>query len=243
MVTGTGTGKAGKKSLVVCEAHDIVDSTHFLTEMEIKLLQLCLAQIYQVEEIDENTYYEIDKKKYADIFRLSESAAYYAMVEACKTLMSRTLTLKSTLLDPEQPDKSRTIIHWVSSCRYNPETSSVELKWDSSVIDLLSQLGTDTPYSKYYLEDICELKSIHAIRLYRIVNKWALAKTKTFELNEFRRLMGLTELEHNLFKHLNSQVIKPAIEAINIYTNLTVEVEFIKVGKTVKSLKFTIAKK
>ena len=41
--------KGKNKQLVVCEAHDIVDSTHWLSEMEIKLIQLCLAEIYQVE--------------------------------------------------------------------------------------------------------------------------------------------------------------------------------------------------
>lgn len=235
--------KGKVRQLVVCEAHDVVESSHYLTEMELKLLQLCLAEIYQVEEIDREKYYEIDKKEYARIFNLSEDAAYHAMVDASKLLMGRTLTLKSTLLDPEQPDRSRTVIHWVHSCRYNIDTAKVELRWHDSIIGLLCQLGESTLYSKYTLDDVCELKSINALRLYRILNKWALAKTKVFDLKEFRRLMGFNEKEYLIFKHLNAQVIKPCLEAINLYTNLTAEVELKYTGRTVTALIFTITKK
>ena len=231
------------KQLVVCEAHDIVESSHWLSEMEIKLLQLCLAGIYQVEEIDRDTFYEIDKKEYARIFNLTEDAAYHAMTEASKLLMTRTLTLKSTLLDPEQAESSRTVIHWVHSCRYNSETSKVELKWHDNIIGLLCQLGESTLYSKYNLEDVCKLKSINAIRLYRILNKWALAKTKTFDLKEYRRLMGFNEIEYTTFKHLNNQVIKPSLEAINLYTNLNAEVELKYTGRSVTGVTFNISKK
>lgn len=227
---------------VVLEGNQILESFHELTEMEIKLLQLCLAGIYQVEAIDRNTYYEIDKIKYAEVFGLTEAAAYEAMTSACKTLMTRTLTIKSTLLGEDAPEKAKTIIHWVHSCRYNGETGKVELKWHDSILHLLCQFSAEEPYSKYHLDDVCKLKSIHAIRLYRLLNRWANLKYKIWAIEDFRYLMGFTEVEYKVFNNLRAKVIEPALEAINLYTNLTAEVDFKTKGMKKTHVIFTITK-
>ena len=230
------------KQYLVCEAHEIIDSSHYLTETEIKLIQLCLAGIYQAEPLCPDTFYTVDKKTYSNLFNVSEEAAYLALVEAAKLLMTRTITLKSTLLDPEQPEKSRTIINWVESCRYNGSTSQIELKWSKDIIYLLSQFSSELPYSKYFLTDTCGLTNLHAIRLYRLVNKWAFAGTKTFEIAELKRLLGFLEGEYPQFKHLNSKVLKPSIEAINMYTNLKLSYSLESVGRNIAKITFKIRK-
>lgn len=228
---------------VICEANQVVESYHQLNEMEIKLLQLCLADIYQVELIDRDRYYEIDRARYAEVFNLTESAAYEAMTSACKTLMTRTLTLKTKLIDPEASEASKTIIHWVHSVRYNTETSKVELKWHDSVLKLLCQFSAEVPYSKYYLDDVSKLKSIHAVRLYRLLNRWANLKTKTYTIDEFKNLMGFTEIEYQAFKNLRTKVVEPAVEAVNLYTNLTVDVDYKNQGTRKSHIVFYIGKK
>jgi plasmid replication initiation protein len=230
------------KQYLVCEAHEVIDSSHYLTESELKLIQLCLAGIYQAEPVEPDTFYTIDKKTYSDLFNLTEEAAYQALVEASSLLMTRTITLKSTLLDPAQPKNSKTIINWVEACRYNGATSQVELKWGKDILYLLSQFNTDLPYSKYFLSDTCGLTNVHAIRLYRLANKWALAGTKTFEIAEFRRLLGFLEGEYQLFKNLNQKVIKPSVEAINLYTNLKLSYTLQSVGRNVAKITFKIKK-
>jgi plasmid replication initiation protein len=236
----TAKGRLGNG--VICEANQIIESYHQLNETEIKLLQLCLAPIYQVEAIDRDKYYEVELDKYAEMYGLSKNAAYNTLVDACKTLMTRTITLKTTLLDSEAHEKSKTIIHWVHSCRYNSDTSSVEIKWHDSILHLLCQFGEEMPYSKYCLDDVRKLKSIHAIRLYRILNRWANLKTKKYTIEEFKEVMGFSEMEYQTFKNLRSKVIDPAIEAINLYTNLFTSVSFKTSGNRKTHVIFTIAK-
>jgi plasmid replication initiation protein len=230
------------KQYLVCEAHEVIDSSHYLTESELKLIQLCLAGIYQAEPIEPDTFYTVDKKTYADLFNVSEEAAYRALVEASSLLMTRTITLKSTLLDPTQPKNSKTVIGWVEACRYNGETSKVELKWGKDILYLLAQFNSELPYSKYFLSDTCGLTNIHAIRLYRLANKWALAKTKTFEITEFRRLLGFLDGEYQQFKNLNQKVIKPSVEAINLYTDLKLSYTLQTIGRNVSKITFNIRK-
>lgn len=228
---------------VICEANQIIESYHQLNETEIKLLQLCLAPIYQVEAIDRDKYYEVELDKYAEMYGLSKNAAYNTLVDACKTLMTRTITLKTTLLDSEAPEKSKTIVHWVHSCRYNSESSTVEIKWHDSILHLLCQFSKEIPYSKYCLDDVRKLKSIHAIRLYRILNRWANLKSKKYTIEEFKEVMGFNEMEYQTFKNLRSKVIDPAVEAINLYTNLFTSVSYKVSGNRKTHVIFTIAKK
>ena len=58
----------------------------------------------------------------------------------------------------------------------------------------------------------------------------------------FRELMGLEKGEYSLFKVLNRDVIKPAIEEINMLTNFFVEVERKRVGRKIGELKFKISR-
>jgi len=232
------------KKYLVCEAHEILHSTHCLPLSELRVVQLCLAKTYMKEGIQKDTWYPVDKKLYSQIFNISEEAAYMALLETVLNLKNRSIVLKSKLLDPTQPENSKTVIGWVDECRYNNDTLQLELKWTSAMASIINQLGTEYSYSKYYLEDVCKLKSIHSMRLYRILNTSAWRCGMKLTLEELRRLLGIEEeLTYLEFKKLNQHVIAPAVVAINELTNLTVEVIPVKLGRKISSLQFKVTPK
>lgn len=237
------------RKLVVCEAHEIIDSTYFLELSELRIIQLCLAKVFVKEGIQEDIWYPVDKKLYADTFNVTEETAYEALLQAAKQLMSRSITLKSCLLDETISEKSRskTVIGWVSNIRYNNDTMQLELKWSSGLVKILNKLGLEYPYSKYYLDHSSGLKSLHAMRLYRLLNRYAYCHHASLELEEFLKLMGIglskEESAYSEFKYLNKYILKPAIENINSNTNLTVSVSTIKLARRVHKLHFKINKK
>ena len=63
-------------------------------------------------------------------------------------------------------------------------------------------------------------------------------ETPFIPINTFRNLMGLEDNEYPVFKILNRDVIKPAIEEINELTNFFVEVEQKRQGRPIAFLKF-----
>ena len=67
-------------------------------------------------------------------------------------------------------------------------------------------------------------------------------ETSFIPVETFRELMGLEKDEYPVFKVLNRDVIKPAIQEINELTNFFVEVEQKRVGRRIGELKFRISR-
>ena len=67
-------------------------------------------------------------------------------------------------------------------------------------------------------------------------------ETPFIPLETFKTLMGLAETDYSVFKVLNRDLIKPAIQEINDLTNYHVEVEQKRIGRRIGELKFRITK-
>ena len=67
-------------------------------------------------------------------------------------------------------------------------------------------------------------------------------ETPFIPLEIFRELMGLDSDEYPVYKVLNRDVIKPAIEEINALTNFYIEVENKRLGRKIAELKFRISR-
>lgn len=237
--------KKKQSNLVICEAHQVIDASHELSLSEIRLIQIFLANTFQGEVWDEEKFYKLDVSAYAKEYEITTDAAYNALLDACKLLMTRTITLKTKLLDNKASDSRKTVIHWVDRLEYNPTTSQVELRWHRDIVPLLSNLGADAHYSSYYFENTRLMSSLHSIRLFRLVNKWAKAGKLKLNLVEFRRLMGLKDDSYPVFNDLKEDVVNPAVKDICKFTDLRITVEFLPLGRGKKKLdvQFNIGKK
>ena len=238
-----------ERKLIVTEPHEIIESAHYLELSELRIIQLCLAKIFMKDGLDENTWYPVDKKLYAATFNVCEETAYEALVKAATQLLTRTITLKSSLLDVSIPEtsKSKTVIHWASACRYNNDTMQLEIQWSPGIVYMFNRLGSEYQYSKYYLDHVTSLKSVYSMRLYRLLNRFGFCHYATLELEEFLKLMGISQNNepsvYSEFKYLNRQILKPCIEDINARTNLIVSMSTIKLARKVHKLKFKINKR
>ena len=67
-------------------------------------------------------------------------------------------------------------------------------------------------------------------------------ETPFIPLKTFRELMGLDSDEYPVFKVLNRDVIKPAIEEINALTNFHIEIENRRFARKIAELKFRISR-
>lgn len=67
-------------------------------------------------------------------------------------------------------------------------------------------------------------------------------ETPFITIEVFKGLMGVGKDEYSVFKELNRNVIKPAINEINDLTNYHVEVEQKRIGRRIGELKFRITK-
>ena len=100
-------------------------------------------------------------------------------------------------------------------------------------------------YTKLNLRLQNQFKSRYALILWEICFDYfdivrGQGETPFIPLEKFKGLMGVGIEDYPLFKELNRNVIKPAIEEVNALTNFFIEVDQKRIGRRIGELKFKI---
>lgn len=99
-------------------------------------------------------------------------------------------------------------------------------------------------YGKIDLNIQTKFHSSYGLTLYENCNRYkSIGNTPWFDLETFRKLMGIENGLYKIFRDLNNRVIKKAVEEVNQHTLMTVEPEFKKLNRQVVSLRFLIKQK
>lgn len=99
-------------------------------------------------------------------------------------------------------------------------------------------------YGKISLEVQAKFKSGYSLALYENCIRYQnLRQTPWFDLSLFRLLMGVEEGTLTEFRDFKKRVINKALEEVNHYSPINVDVEYQKVGRQVDSIRFLITKK
>lgn len=231
-----------KKTNVICEGHELIESIHTLSLSEIRVIQLCLADIYQLEGVKADTLYNVPIQTYADMFNISYESAYNTILGITDSILKRIIVFKSSIVDANAPERSIDKTHWVEKFRYNPDKATIEIMWGRDLVFLLGKFDDGKRYAKYYLENTRKFQSIHSIRLYRLANKWRVARGHEYSLEEFRQYMGFTQGEYPIFADLRKVVIEPAVKEINEHSDIRLQVTYIpeKTGVKKTDIRFKL---
>ncbi len=108
-----------------------------------------------------------------------------------------------------------------------------------------SRLYNPSMYARISLSLQNQFKSKHSLALYELFVDYFDAKrhcgeTPVISVDDFRHLLGLQENEYAAFKDLNKSIIKKAITEINAKSDLFVDVEYRKQGRSIVAVKFFI---
>lgn len=97
-------------------------------------------------------------------------------------------------------------------------------------------------YSKINLSVLREMKSAHALVLYENCYRYVdIAHTPWWDADVFRKLMSVDQMaSYKQFKLLNRAVIQPAMKEVNELSNIQLELETKRKGRSVTGLRFLI---
>lgn len=233
----------------VVKANALMNAGYVLdiSEQRIILLAIILARNSNVE-VTADTILEIPAQLYAECFNMSVPTAYMALRSAEDTLFERRFTFEDIRNGEVEIVKSR----WVSRVSYVKDSALLTFAFAPDVIPLISKLESN--FSKYALDNLREVKSKYAIRLYELAVSWRNSnqkRTPIYDMEDFRIKMGLLDTDYRDKKYpdktdmtnFNKRVLKPALDQINTYTDLKLTEHKIKTGKFVTGIYFDIVNK
>ena len=131
---------------------------------------------------------------------------------------------------------------WVSKIGYLKEAALVKICFSPDVVPLITRLEAN--FTSYEIQQISNLSSAYAIRLYELLIKWrSVGQTPIFDLATFRKQVGVLENEYSQMSDFKKWVLHFAISQVNEHTDITVSYEQHKAGRVITGFTFSLKQK
>ena len=100
-----------------------------------------------------------------------------------------------------------------------------------------------TVYGRLSLEVQAKFQSGYGLALYENCNRYQdIGQTPWFELEKFRKLMGVDSNKYKIFRDFKTRVLDKSVEEVNKHSTLIVEPKVKKINRKVVAIQFSINK-
>ncbi|MDM1720028.1 replication initiation protein [Acinetobacter towneri] len=227
------------KHNIVVKDNALINASYNLDLAEQRLILLAIVEARQSGKgINANDPLVVHADNYANQFNVHKNTAYATLKSACHALFLRQFSYQQGSADNIEYVKSR----WVSEIRYIENEGIVKLIFAPAVVPLITRL--EKHFTKYELEQISNLSSAYAIRLYELLVSWrSTGETPFYELNDFRKILGVKETDYPIISDLKKRVLDISIKQLNEHTDIIVQYEQHKKGRSISGFSFTFKQK
>ena len=226
-------------SKLVVKDTALINASYSLGLSEQRLILLAILEARQNKH--DGNYNErlvVSADSYMTHFNVKRSAAYEALQTACKNLFERRFSYQEKRIRGTANITSR----WVSEVAYINETATVEIVFAQSVIPLITEL--EGRYTSYTIEQVANLNSGYAVRLYELLIAFRSTGTITpMQLKELRDKLGVLDDEYPRIERFKAKVLDIAVKQINEFTDIIVKYEQHKTGRKITAISFKFKQK
>ena len=228
------------KDLIVVKDNSLINASYNLGLVEQRLILLAIIEARKTGKgIDANNHLTVSAESYISQFGVARQTAYQALKDACDDLFERRFSY-------QEINKKGNIEHirsrWVSEVRYIDNEALVRLIFSPAVVPLITLLERE--FTKYDLEQISQLNSAYAVRLYELLIAWRnMGKTPIIALEDFRLRIGVSNHEYTIMGDFKKRVLEPSITQINTHTDIIAGYEQHKAGRVITGFSFTFTQK
>jgi len=213
---------------IVCLPNDFVEAVYSLSVDAKKLfLSLCL-HLNDKNEIKAHIS-EIEREVGIKLEHLNQAH----LKKLLKELMSKIIEIK----DLENRNKWK-LTHLVKEVDYDEGVVTAEI---SKNLLPYFELAKERLFTRFHIQNIKPLTSIHAIRMYELAKQFDDTGWRILDIEELKRMLKL-EGKYNAVKDLKKRVLEPAKKQINERTDINIDYELVKEGRKYKKIRLKISK-
>ncbi|WP_081038137.1 replication initiation protein RepM, partial [Acinetobacter pittii] len=218
----------------------LINASYNLDLVEQRLILLAIVEARgSGRGINANDPLEVHAESYINQFNVARQTAYQALKDACKDLFARQFSYQEI---NKRGNVENVLSRWVSEIRYIDDEATVKLIFAPAIVPLITRL--EEQFTKYELQQISNLSSAYAVRLYELLIAWrSTGQTPVIELTEFRNKIGVLDDEYTRMGNFKDRVLNLAIAQINEHTDITVKYEQHKKGRNISGFSFSFKQK
>lgn len=221
---------------LVVKDNALINASYNLDLVEQRLILLAIVEARDSGRgINANDPLEVHAESYVNQFNVARQTAYQALKDACKDLFVRQFSYQEI---NKRGNVENVLSRWVSEIRYIDDEATVKLVFAPAIVPLITRL--EEQFTKYELQQISNLSSAYAVRLYELLIAWrSTGQTPIIELAEFRQKIGVLDDEYTRMGNFKDRVLNLAIAQINEHTDINVQCQQHKKGRNISGFSFT----
>lgn len=226
-----------KKDLVVKD-NALINASYNLDLVEQRLILLAILEARE-SNTPTNKDLTIRVDSYINHFNVHRNTAYQALQDASRNLFERRFSYQK--LTPKGNIENVTS-RWVQRVSYVENEALVRIRFSDDVEPLITNL--EKHFTSYELEQVSNLTSVYAIRLYELLIAWrSTGKVAMIGLDELRSKLGIEPHEYKRMGQFKEKVLHLAIEQINDHTDIKADYEQHKKGRSIVGFSFSFKQK
>ena len=228
-------------SELIVKDNALIQASYTLDTVEQRLILLAIAEARETGHgISENSLLEVHASSYINTFSVEKHTAYTVLRDASKSLFDRYVTYHD--VNPKTGKDRSFHCRWVDKIGYEPQSGIVFLRFTQDIVPLITRLEEN--FTKYELQQVSQLTSSYAIRLYELLIQWRSAgKTPIFDLAIFRQQLGVEAHQYKTMSNFKTYVLDFALNQVNELTDITAKYEQHKKGRSISGFSFTFKQK
>lgn len=213
------------------QSNNLTVSRYKLDTLEQRLMfAICSQQPRNSEHFEK---IRLPISVWADAIGITSKNKYATIRALSNKLMRRLVTIPTC-------DGGEYTSHWIQSRRYYPEDASIEFNLDPDLKEEF--LNLRRAYVDAPLNLLMSFTSSYAARLYLILRKMLKIGDFEYDLDFFRKQFELNAT-YTHFSHLKNRVFEPALNEINVKSDINVKWDYIKEGRSYKKIHFVVSAK
>ena len=221
-----------EQSQTVAISNEFIQKARYeLTKTGQKAILYMASKIKPMDEPEQE--YHFIAENFCKVCNFNTDGGWY--LNYVKEVM---LEIKARPIIIPTEKRKRVITSWFDYAVLNEETGEIVVRFNKYITPYLYELQKQ--YTSFLLEYVLPMKSEYGIRLYEYLKSVKYKGIRhTMTLDELRERLGC-EGKYIQSSHMREKVIEPALKDINTYTDLQVGYKFIKTGRKVSHIEFTV---
>lgn len=225
-------------SLIV-KGNALIGASYNLEVVEQRLILLATVEARRsgkgINALDPLT---IHASSYMEQFGVSRQTAYQALKDACKDLFARQFSYQEHSAKGNVTQKTS---RWVSEIGYTEEEATVQLIFAPVVVPFITRL--EEQFTSYELTQVASLASKYSIRLYELLMQWKNVGKMKISLEDLRAKLGLEQDDYTVMGDFKRSVLDLSVKQINEHTDIKVDYEQHKKGRSIAGFTFRLKQK
>lgn len=220
------------KALIVVKSNNLVEASYKLTLDEMRILLLTIGKIDPNVQ-NHHRDFEFTVAEFSEQFGVDEKVAYQQVQAAVDKLGGRWAMLEDT------PKVRRKAIFLTDQTYFKGE-GRFQIVLHEKLMPFVSDIKRK--FTKYNLEYIAQFSGFHSIRLYEILAQYRSTGWREVTVADLKDWLQVAD-KYDRWNNFKQWAITPSIKEINEKSDLFVDFEPLKRGRSIVALRFTITPK